>query len=597
MSNYGRRRSDGRVSLSPVMMLALGALLVLGGIAVALLIRGERDMRGTVNTVAQEAEILTRVRELSTTLLEAETGQRGYLLTGDETYLEPYNRAGRVIPVLLSELERDLASEPDHEDELARLSESVLAQLGFMRRTVELYRAGNKEEAIGTLRTGKGRELMLLVRTQLDELVGHHRMFVTQFRQTQLHQLERVHWFAFGGGAIAMFLAGLAAWFANLYDSRQRQTEATLAAACEAAQEANRMKSGFLAAASHDLRQPLHAILLFVSALRRRVAGDQAIDIVDKIGISAQSMQRMFSAVLDVSKLDAGAIQAAPRAFPLQDVLQRLRTEFAGRAGEKGLELSLPHEDHAVRSDPVLLESILRNLLSNAINFTATGKVTMTARVSGDSLRLEVADTGPGMNAQQLARVFDEFWRGENGGSSERGLGLGLSIARRTAELLGLTLAVDSTPGQGARFHFNVPLAERAAPAALRPVIAGQLTGKVVMIVDDEPLVRDATAREVRDWQATVVTAFSSENAIDTFRANGRTPDLLIIDFDLRSKLNGLELATQLAKLAGRPLPTIIVTGSTDEVSLRRFRNAGCHWLIKPIDPADLRTTALELLA
>jgi CheY-like chemotaxis protein/nitrogen-specific signal transduction histidine kinase len=398
--------------------------------------------------------------------------------------------------------------------------------------------------------------------------------------------------------AVAALMSGMAIWFGTLCLQRQRRAELALAAARDATEDANRLKSGFLAAASHDLRQPLHAIHLFVSALRRRVTDEQAIDIVEKIAISAQSMQRMFNAVLDVSKLDAGAVLAVKRPFALSEIVGRLRIEFPAYAAEKGLSLSLPRSAFAVETDPVLLETILRNLLSNAINFTETGQVRLEVRPRSGGLLFEVTDTGPGLNETQLARVFDEFWRGETTGAAERGLGLGLPIVRRTAQLLGFDVEVKSKPGRGTCFFFTLPFPtarDAVAPLAATPA-TGKLSDKVVLIADDDALVRDAAAHEVADWGATVVTAFSGDNAIVKFRAAGRVPDLLIIDYNLRCTLDGLELIDHLRKLAGRALPAILVTGSTDADSLRRFREADCTFLIKPIDPAELRRTALRLL-
>jgi signal transduction histidine kinase len=397
---------------------------------------------------------------------------------------------------------------------------------------------------------------------------------------------------------VAVAASAFAAWLGSLVVRMHRDVDVALAAAHTAAEQAGRVKAGFLATAGHDLRQPLHAINLFLAVLRRRVSGEQAIDIVDKIGSAAQMMQRMFNTVLEISKLDAGVITPMPRAFALSDIVQRLRAEFTGIAAEKGVRLSLPAGEFGVHTDPVLLETILRNLLSNAINFTAAGQVSIHAWRQDGQLQIEITDTGPGMDAAQLAHAFDEFWRGETMAGSERGLGLGLPIVQRIANLLGLAIGMTSQVGRGTRVYFAVPLATLAAAIAepAKPQVATQLTGKVVLVADDDALVRAAVAQEIADWQATVIVTRDGDDAIAKFRAIDRGPDLLIVDYDLGSGLNGLQLIERLNKLGGRRIPAIIVSGSTDEVSLRRFRNAGCLCLTKPVDPAGLRAASLQLL-
>jgi DNA-binding response OmpR family regulator len=383
---------------------------------------------------------------------------------------------------------------------------------------------------------------------------------------------------------------------ADLLDSNRR-----LRAALDAQDEAvnaNQAKSHFLAAASHDLRQPLYAMNLFISALRRRVVGDEAARLVVGMAEATESMQVMFNALLDVSRLDAGAVTPNLAGFELEQVLQRLRASFTGAAAAKGLQLTIPPSVEKVESDPVLLESILRNLLSNAVRYTSHGEVGLHCEPHGANVRISVSDTGPGIPDDQREKIFEEFHRLGNGGSNDRGLGLGLSIVRRMATLLEIRVALTSELGSGSAFSIEIP---RAVSATIDDGVAAgtsnPLRGRHLLLVEDDPMVREALTREVADWGALPIVAGSAEEALSLLATPGQPrPAIAIVDRDLGGSVDGPALLDLLRDRMHLAIPALIVTGATDPATIEALRQSGYRWVTKPIDAEYLERTVGELL-
>jgi signal transduction histidine kinase/CheY-like chemotaxis protein len=358
----------------------------------------------------------------------------------------------------------------------------------------------------------------------------------------------------------------------------------------------SRAKSSFLATASHDLRQPLHALTLFLSALDRRVQGEETKAIVSSMRASVRSMQDMFRTLLDISKIDAGVLVPAPQPFAIGDLIQRLTTEFQGPAAAKGITLRDVPTRARVLSDPVLIESILRNLLSNAVKFTRQGGIVIGARRRGEMLRLAVYDSGPGIAAEQQERVFDEFERVGDKSAAE-GLGLGLAIVRRLARLLETEVHLRSTPGRGSCFWLDVPLALGEAPAA----VAGEtgsasLVGRRILIVDDNFTLASAMARELGDRGCLPVMAGDASQALAAL-ARAPAPEVAVLDYDLGRGLNGVALAAALDRARGKPFPAIFVTGSTDPSVIAELTASGRPFLTKPVDAEILAAALAALLA
>ncbi|MEJ0016842.1 MAG: MASE4 domain-containing protein [Acetobacteraceae bacterium] len=387
---------------------------------------------------------------------------------------------------------------------------------------------------------------------------------------------------------------------ANEMEQRERTLQLREAQVVrDAAVSANQTKSRFLAIASHDLRQPLHAINLFTSGLRRRVADDEAGRLVDGIATAAESMQAMFNALLDVAKLEAGAITPSIADVELEQVFVRLRASFAGPAAAKGLTLEIPYAPHSVSSDPALLESVLQNLLSNAVRYTAAGTIVISCDAKDQAVVIRVEDTGIGIPAEELERIFDEFHRLGPPGPTDRGLGLGLAIARRLTGLLKIDLAVSSRVGLGSVFSLRMPLARQAeTTVGPRDQEAGAFDGVRLLLVDDDPLALEALAREVLDWGAEPIAAGSADAALSVVAKFRERPfDFVIVDRELGSRINGPMLLAIIREQLGHTVPGVIVTGATDRVAIEELRRSGHWWVTKPVDPDALRRTVSTMLA
>jgi signal transduction histidine kinase/ActR/RegA family two-component response regulator len=376
------------------------------------------------------------------------------------------------------------------------------------------------------------------------------------------------------------------------------EERARLSALNRALAAANADKSRFLAAASHDLRQPVHAIGLFADTLVEQVEQGEARDIVTRIQQSMRAMNGMLSELLDISNLNAGTTRASATSLPITSVLLHIDNEFGPTARNRGLELRLSAPDAWVKSDPALLQRILQNLVANALAYTERGGVLVTARARGDTLLLDVWDTGVGIHAAHLPRIFDEFYQiGNVSRDRRKGMGLGLAIVRRLVDLLGHPLEVTSRVGAGTRFRLRLPLAEAVesfANDAPTPLI--DLGGKLALVVDDEPDVRDSMAAALAARGCAVVVASSAAEAVAKLSRASSNPDFAVMDYRLEVRTGLAALADIRAHLGWR-LPALIVTGDTLASDLTRFAEAGEAWLVKPVSADDLQRAVTGLLA
>jgi two-component system, sensor histidine kinase len=359
------------------------------------------------------------------------------------------------------------------------------------------------------------------------------------------------------------------------------------------AEAANRSKTQFFAAASHDLRQPLHAMGLFAAALYEKVRDPEVLNTVKSINASVAALEGLFNELLDISKIDSGVIRPTLTTFPLEEVFGRLRDEFAAEAQAKGLRLSVASVHGAVLSDSVLLERIVRNLLGNAIRYTSRGEIALSARPVGGSLRIEVRDTGPGIRPEDRERIFEEFVQlGNPGRTSKKGLGLGLSIVRRLCALLGYEIRLASEPGEGSTFSLDVPVGTATDPARPEAAVAkrrADVSGRLVVVVDDEAAIVDGMKVLLSGWGADVIGSLSGDEVIEAVHSKGRMPDLIIADYRLADGAIGTDVIDRLRRELDPEIPAILVTGSTGAERVSEADAKRYDLLLKPVNPETLR--------
>ena len=380
-------------------------------------------------------------------------------------------------------------------------------------------------------------------------------------------------------------------------EQRVIERTAELEASRAEAEAANLGKTRFIAAASHDLLQPLHAARLFTAAMMDR---DPRNELGGKVDASLGAVESLLDALLDISKLDAGAFRPEKRPFALQPLFDSLETAFAPVAARRTVELVVVRTDAFVSTDPAFLRRILQNLLSNALRYgSAEGRpqrVLLGCRREGENLRIEVKDNGPGIALDKQDVIFDEFVRlqpEDDRPREERGLGLGLAIVERIGRMLELPVRLSSAPGAGSTFSVVVPrvpavVAAPIAPAAPQHVPALE-AGSFVLCIDNEARVREAMATLLGGWGCEVATASSQAEALARVREAGRLPDLVLADLHLDEESDGLEIVEALRASWGRTVPAALVTADRDPMLRLRARARQVELLHKPVKPAALR--------
>lgn len=390
---------------------------------------------------------------------------------------------------------------------------------------------------------------------------------------------------------------------------QQRIEEATqaLREKKEEAERASHDKSRFLAVASHDLRQPLHALGLYVAELQRKSAGTAQQRLVEQIEHSIEALSSLLNALLDISKLDAGAVVPQIRPCGVNTMLKRIAADYQMLADVKNIRLVIRPCTGYVTSDPLLLERILSNLVSNAIRYTyQNGSVIVACRRRGKFLRIEVRDNGVGISKADQSNIFREFFQlAQPQLDTSKGLGLGLAIVERLVRLLGHRIELRSAPGKGSVFALEVPISDQPgkAPAAAAPTQSesaheaeiSPLVGKRILVVDDDDAVLSGTASFMASWGCQVSAAASVAQVAQLVR-NGEEWDFIVSDYQLENDTNGIEVVDLVRQHQNRRVPCILITGDTSPTVLRLVSVSGHHLLHKPVRPAKLRSLIEHLL-
>ena len=375
----------------------------------------------------------------------------------------------------------------------------------------------------------------------------------------------------------------------------------------EKAIEASATKSRFLASASHDLRQPLHALGLFVGAMEAHSTSAELHGLIDKTKASVHALEGLMDSLLDISKLDAGVVQPRMVDTPVGTLIENIRSEFTTLSEEKGIRFRARSSKFWTHTDPAMLERILRNLVSNAIRYTDVGCVLVGCRIREDRLVIEVRDTGNGIPKEKQQDIFREFHQLENPERDRtKGLGLGLAIVDRLSQLLLHPVSVWSEPGRGSIFRIEVPrLPPREYVPTQEPAPSlNLLEGIHVLVVDDEVAIREGMQTLLGSWGCQVTLAESSKDACKQLRRMNWSPDVIIADFRLREGETGLAAIEAVRGMydtidggvALEPIPAIVLTGETAAEQLKEVKASGFPLLHKPLRPARLRATLHRLV-
>ena len=395
---------------------------------------------------------------------------------------------------------------------------------------------------------------------------------------------------------------GIVLTFADITDRRRIADE--LGVAKRQADEANAAKSRFLAAASHDLRQPLQTLALVQGLLARHVASEKGKKLVTRLDETLGAMTGMLNTMLDINEIDAGTVHAEIVDFPIETMLDQLRDEFAYHAQARGLELRVVPCGVTISSDPRLLEQMIRNLISNALKYTRRGKILLGCRRHAHSLVVEVWDTGIGIPDHQLQSIFDEYLQLDNPARERsRGLGLGLSIVHRLATLLGHQVRVRSVPGRGSVFSIEIKVpftATAPAPVQLPPGLGNPAEESLhlgsILVVEDDPDVREMVEAFLSEEGHDVVTAYDGVRARELVAGGMVKPDLILADYNLPNGMNGADVATMIRHLLDRPVPAIILTGDISIGITRKVALEHCIQLNKPVKLKELTQTIQRLM-
>jgi len=384
--------------------------------------------------------------------------------------------------------------------------------------------------------------------------------------------------------------------------SARKKLENDLIAVREEAERANKANSAFLAAASHDLRQPVQALSLLTGALRRTAKDELVLEMVESQQHSLDAMTNLLNSLLDISRLDAGKVEPEFEDFPIQRLIDRLSAEFSRQAIQKGLKFSACACETIVRSDPNLLGEIVQNLVSNAIQYTDKGNVTLTCNVDDGQLEIGITDTGVGIEADQIDQIFQEFHQIKTPGQNKEGFGLGLAIVNRMADLLDHKVAVESDPGNGSTFSVSMPIVatSQAALAKETRMSADDAivpASGLIILIEDDVQVANAWGLLLEAEGFEVATAASAKEARAVVEHLDSPPELIISDFHLLDGSTGVEAVAEIRRRFDQIIPAFIVSGDTSKMVQEARSTENCAIMNKPVNTDHLLKVAKEAIA
>jgi signal transduction histidine kinase/CheY-like chemotaxis protein len=407
-----------------------------------------------------------------------------------------------------------------------------------------------------------------------------------------------------GGGSLKRLSEGVNEMAAHLAIARgnleSRIAEATLQLRerTEEAERANLAKSRFLASASHDLRQPMHALGLFIADLSRKEHTPDTRTLIERIAASAEAMENLLDSLLDISKLDAGVVTSSPRGFALGPLFERIGSDYDHAARERGLRLRVRPTTLWIHSDPLLFERILINLVGNALRYTPQGSIFVAARRRGDHVLIQVRDSGLGIAPENQSSIFVEFVQLDNPARDRsKGLGLGLAIVRRLADLLYHPITLRSASGRGSVFGVMVPLARAENSVEPKPLQEQDLLGRIIVMIDDDSLAQESLAGLLRAWGCFVVANDSLTGALDALEEMEVEPEIAISDYRLPGPHTGLDIIAEMRERFGATLPALLLSGDTGPETLLEATARQVPLLHKPVRPAKLRAALSHLLS
>lgn len=440
-------------------------------------------------------------------------------------------------------------------------------------------------------------------------LPSYRAFFLSMFLPLVVVLLMQYSWLSFGMGMAAVLFLFFMLWSGNRFNAsyleslRLRDENVALVAELrvqkEAAEQAGLAKSRFLAAASHDMRQPMYALNLYHGALANLALTSEAALLLANAQQCALAMDAMFAVLLDMSRIDAGVVKPSECSFPVAQMLERLRIEFTPAVLEKGLRLQVVHSSALIRTDPALAERILRNLLTNAVRYTSHGRIMVGCRIRGEKVRVVVADTGIGIPADKLSFIFEEYVQLRNPERDRtKGLGLGLAIVRRLALLLGTSVEVRSILGKGSVFwvDFARSISADAENVSTAP-LEGELQDRWVIVIDDEGMIRDATRTLLSQWGCEVTVASSGDEAVELLAMSQRVPNAILCDYRLRGDEYGLDAIEKLRMEFCEEIPALLVTGDTAPDRIMEIKSSGIPVLHKPLSAQTLRQALLQIMS